>query len=106
MKQVWLEKALDGLAILLNHLLVIAAIITFFDMFQVNGPIIVVCILSLGIPVGYYYFTHRPQKLVAPPIFIVILQAMFWLEKVIKVSDWERAYIVIAFLYILMFKYF
>jgi len=108
MKQVRSEKALDGLAILLNHLLVIAAIITVFDMFQIEGAIVVVCILSLFVPVGYYLITHRPQKLVPPPIFIVVLQGMVWLEKIIKASDWESAYIVIAFLYLIgcFFYYF
>lgn len=108
MKQVYLERAREILAILLNHLLVIAAIVTVFDMFWINAGMIPVCMLSLLVPFGYYYLTHRPQKLWAPPIFIVLLQVMFWLEKIMKANDWESFYIATALLYLMgcFFYYF
>ncbi len=108
MKQDWLEKAQDVLIILLNHLLVIAAIITGFDLFQIDALMIPVCILSFLIPFGYYYITHRPQKLLSPPLFMVLLQVLFLLEKIIKANDWEGSYIAIALLYLIgcFFYYF
>lgn len=99
MKQEWLETTQDVFTILLNHLLVIAAIITFYDLFQVDGAMIMVCLLSLLIPFGYYYITHRPQKLLLPPLFIIILQIFAIVEKFIQANDWGIYYIVIAFVY-------
>ncbi len=100
MKQEWVEKAQDVSTILLNHLLIIAAIITIFDLFQVENGLILVCILSLLIPFGYYYFTHRKQKLLLPPLFIILLQIFAVLERIIQATDWQSCYLIIAFVYL------
>ena len=89
------------LTILLNHLLIIAAIITIFDLFQVKNGIGMVCVLSLLLPFGYYYITHRKQKLLLPPLFIVLLQLLAITEKIMQTKDWQVFYIVIAFVYLL-----
>lgn len=101
MKQNKLESVQSVLNILMNHLLVIAAIITIFDLFQIDGPMIMVCVCSLFIPFGYYFMTHRPQKILFPPLFIVFLQLMSMLERIMKKNDWQIYYFVIAFVYFL-----
>jgi hypothetical protein len=101
MKQNLVEDIQQILVILLNHLLVIAAIITVCDLFQVSGAIIPVCIFSFAIPFGYYFITHRTQKLLYSPLFILFLQLMSIIEKIMKKNDWEICYLIIAFVYII-----
>lgn len=100
MKREWLEKAQDGLIIILNHLLFIAAAITVLDMFQAESPKMFLWISTLIIPFFFYQMTKRPQKLLPPPFFIILLGILSMIEKIMRINDWEMYYFVIVFVYL------
>ena len=99
MEKVLIEKAQDILVILLNHLLFIAAAITILDLFQAEARWIFICCCTVLIPLIFYHMMHRPQKLIPPPLFIVILGILSMVEKIKHVNDWQIYYFVIVFVY-------
>lgn len=101
MKQEWMKNIQDSLCIILNHLLFVAAVITVMDLFQADGPSILLWLAFVVIPFVYFYVTKKTPVLIHPSMFIIILCVLSLVEKIMKASDWEIFYYVIAFVYLI-----
>lgn len=104
MKQDRMQKVRDSLCILLNHLLVLAAVMTVADLFQVENPNLFLWAGSMVIPLGLYLGIKKEPVLIPPVIFILLLGIMAMAESIMKIHDWNVYYYVIAFIY--LFGYF
>ena len=107
MKQESLEKIQDYLCIGLNYLLFVAAAITVLDLFQADSPKILLWTGLIAVPILIYRITKKPQQLMNPVLFMVLLTALSMLENTVWTKDWSSYYIVIAFIYLIgYFGYF
>lgn len=103
MKREWMQNVRDILCIVLNHLLLIAAVITVSDLFLVENLNLFIWIGIVVIPLGLYYITKKTAKLIPPWMGIFLLGVMSLIEKIMTVQDWGVYYYVIAFVYLLVY---
>lgn len=100
MKQEWMQNTQNGLCILLNHLLFIAGAITVSELFLSKKSMIWLWALFVIVPLGFYFFTKKVPKLILPPMFIILLGIMSFIEKAVIINDWSIYYYVITFVYL------
>ena len=96
-----IEKIQDVLGIILNHLLFVAGAITVLAFFRVDHPNLLLWIGLIIVPLLFYHFVKRPQKLVQPATFIICLAILSIVEKKISAQDWSDYYIIITFTYLI-----
>lgn len=101
MKREWMQSIRDILCIVLNHLLLVAAVITVSDLFQAASPNILGWMALVIIPLGLYYITKKTPKLIPPWMAIFFLGVMSMIEKIMTVQDWGIYYYVITFAYVM-----
>ena len=101
MKQESMQRVRDGLCIFLNYLLVLAAVITISDLFQVDNPNLFLWTVLVVIPFGIFYLLKKTPQLIPAPIFIILLAIMSMAEKIMTTYDWGVYYYVIAFIYLI-----
>lgn len=68
MKREWIEKLHDGLCVILNHLLFVAAAITVSDLFHADNPNFFLWMAFALLPAGVFYLTKKIPKLIPAPI--------------------------------------
>lgn len=100
MKQKKMQYIKDSLCIILNHLLFVAAAITVLDLFQANSSELLLWVGLIVAPLIWYHVTQKPQKLIPPPMFIVLLGGMSMVEKIVTTHDWSVYYYIITFVYL------
>ena len=103
MRQESMQKVRDSLCIFLNYLLVLAAVITISDLFQVGNPNLFLWLVLIVIPFGFFYISKKTPQLIPSPIFIILLAVMSMAEKIMTTYDWGAYYYVIAFVYLIGF---
>ena len=101
MKQESMQRVRDCLCIFLNYLLILAAVITISDLFQVDSPNLFLWTVLVVIPFGIFYLLKKTPQLIPAPIFIVLLAIMSIAEKLMTTQDWGLYYYVIAFIYLI-----
>ncbi len=99
MKRDWVEKAQDWFAMGLNHLLFIAGAVTVLDLFQADSSMLWLWIVLFAVPASYYLLIKRPQKVLLPPFFVILLGIFSMIETIKDKHDWSMYYVVILFLY-------
>lgn len=100
MKRQGMQYVKDSLCIILNHLLFVAAVITVLDLFRADSSKLILWVGLIVVPFIWYYMTQKPQKLIPPPMFIILLGGMSMVEKIMHVHDWSMYYYVITFVYL------
>lgn len=101
MKQESMQKVRDSLCVFLNYMLVLAAVITISDLFQVGNPNLFLWSVLVVVPFAFFYLTKKTPKLIPAPLFIVLLAIMSMAEKIMTTYDRGVYYYVIAFVYLI-----
>lgn len=101
MKREWMQSIRDILCVVLNHLLLVAAVITVSDLFLVETPNILGWVALVVVPFGWYYITKKTPNLIPPWMAIFFLGVMSIIEKIMTVQDWDVYYYVIVLVYVM-----
>ena len=100
MKREWVKNTKGIIAILLNHLLFIAAAITVMDLFQVGTTRLFLWIALVVVPFGYFAYVKKSPKMITPPLYIVVLGVLSMIETIMKQTQWSGYYLIIAFVFL------
>lgn len=103
MKRELMQRTRDILCIVLNHILLVAVVITLYDLFQAGNPNIFLWMLLVVVPLGIYYVTKKPQKLIPPAMTIFFIGMLSLIEKIMKATDWDVYYYIFAFAYLMLY---
>lgn len=106
MKQERIQFVRDGLCVFLNYLLILAAVITILDLFQVGNLNLFLWMLPIVIPLGLCFGLKKEPILIPPAIFVFLLGIMSMAEKIMKTHDRGVYYYIITFIYLICYFFF